>query len=58
MEGKDRVFFGYRIEVEERWFQQDLAMARVDGSYPKIIKKGLKAKILVLDDMGLVPKRL
>jgi DNA replication protein DnaC len=34
---------------------QDLAIARGDGSYPKLIKKLTKAKVLVLDDIGLAP---
>jgi DNA replication protein DnaC len=34
---------------------QDLAIARGDGSYPKIMKKLAKVKILVLDDLGLAP---
>jgi len=32
---------------------QELAIARADGSYPKLMKKLLKAKVLVLDDFGL-----
>jgi len=34
---------------------QDLAMAKADGSYPKIMKKLTKSKVLVLDDLGLSP---
>jgi len=34
---------------------QDLAIARADGSYPKVMKKLVKAKVLVLDDLGLSP---
>lgn len=34
---------------------QDLAIARGDGSYPKVLKKLSKAKILILDDLGLAP---
>lgn len=34
---------------------QDLAIARGDGSYPKIMKKLAKVKNLVLDDLGLAP---
>jgi len=34
---------------------QELAIARGDGSYPKIMKKLAKVKILVLDDLGLAP---
>lgn len=34
---------------------QDLAIARGDGTYPKIMKKLSKAKVLVIDDLGLAP---
>jgi DNA replication protein DnaC len=34
---------------------QDLAIAKGDGTYPKIMKKMLKAKVLILDDLGLAP---
>jgi DNA replication protein DnaC len=34
---------------------QELAIARADGSYPKIMGKLLKAKALVIDDLGLAP---
>jgi DNA replication protein DnaC len=34
---------------------QELVIARGDGSYPKIMKKLAKVKILVLDDLGLAP---
>jgi len=34
---------------------QELAIARGDGSYPKTMKKLAKAKVLVLDDLGLAP---
>jgi DNA replication protein DnaC len=34
---------------------QDLAIARGDGSYSKIMKKLTKAKVLILDDLGLAP---
>ena len=34
---------------------QELAIARADGSYPKIMGKLLKAKVLVIDDLGLAP---
>jgi DNA replication protein DnaC len=34
---------------------QDLALARADGSYPKIMKKLTKSKVLILDDLGLTP---
>ena len=34
---------------------QELAIARGDGSYPKTIKKMTRAKVLILDDLGLAP---
>jgi len=34
---------------------QELAIARGDGSYPQIMKKLTKAKVLILDDLGLAP---
>jgi DNA replication protein DnaC len=34
---------------------QDLAVSRADGSYPTIMKKLTKSKVLVLDDLGLAP---
>jgi DNA replication protein DnaC len=34
---------------------QDLAIARGDGSYPKIMKELTKAKLLIIDDLGLAP---
>ena len=34
---------------------QQLAIARADGSYPKIMKKLTKTKVLILDDLGLAP---
>ena len=34
---------------------QDLAVSRADGSYPKIVEKLTKSKLLVLDDLGLAP---
>ena len=34
---------------------QDLALARGDGSLPKIMKKLARAKLLVIDDLGLAP---
>jgi DNA replication protein DnaC len=34
---------------------QDLAIARGDGSYPKIMKRLTKAKVLIIDDLGLAP---
>jgi DNA replication protein DnaC len=34
---------------------QDLAIAKADGSYSKIMKKLAKTKVLILDDLGLAP---
>jgi len=34
---------------------QDLGIARADGSYPRIMKKLLKVKVLIIDDLGLTP---
>ena len=34
---------------------QELAIARADGSYPRIMKKLSKMKVLVVDDLGLAP---
>ena len=34
---------------------QELAIAKADGSYPKIMKKLSRARVLVLDDFGLAP---
>lgn len=34
---------------------QELTIARADGSYPKLMRKLLKAKVLLLDDLGLSP---
>jgi DNA replication protein DnaC len=34
---------------------QQLAIARADGSYPRIMKKLTKTRVLVLDDLGLAP---
>jgi DNA replication protein DnaC len=34
---------------------QELTIARADGSYPKLMRKLLKAKVLLLDDLGLTP---
>lgn len=34
---------------------QQLIIARADGSYPKIMKKLTKTKVLLLDDLGLAP---
>jgi DNA replication protein DnaC len=33
----------------------DVALARADGSYPKLMNKLSKAKVLVIDDLGLAP---
>jgi len=34
---------------------QDLAIAKADGSYPNLMKKLSKTKVLILDDLGLAP---
>ncbi len=34
---------------------QELAIATADGSYPKLMKKLSKARVLVIDDLGLAP---
>jgi len=34
---------------------QELTIARADGSYPKIMKKLTKTRVLALDDLGLAP---
>jgi len=34
---------------------QELSLARGDGSYPNLMKKLTKAKVLILDDIGLAP---
>lgn len=34
---------------------QQLAMARADGSYPRVMKRIGKAKVLVIDDWGIAP---
>jgi DNA replication protein DnaC len=34
---------------------QDLTIARGDGSYPSIMKKLTKAKVLIIDDLGITP---
>jgi DNA replication protein DnaC len=36
-------------------YLQEIAVARADGSYPRLMKKLLKAKALILDDLGLAP---
>ena len=33
----------------------DVALARADGSYPKLMNKLAKTKVLVVDDLGLAP---
>jgi DNA replication protein DnaC len=35
--------------------RHDLPIARADGSYPKMMKKLLRAKVLLIDDLGLTP---
>jgi DNA replication protein DnaC len=34
---------------------QDLSIARADGSYSKIMKNLARAKVLIIDDLGLIP---
>lgn len=34
---------------------QDLSLSRADGSYPSIMKKLVKARVLIIDDLGLTP---
>lgn len=34
---------------------QELAIAKADGTYPKIMNKLTKAKVIVIDDLGLAP---
>ena len=34
---------------------EDLTIARAHGSYARLIKRLLKAKVLVMDDLGLPP---
>jgi len=34
---------------------QELAIAKADGTYPKIMNKLTKANVLVIDDLGLAP---
>ena len=34
---------------------QDLSIARADGSYPTIMKKLVKANVLIIDDLGITP---
>ena len=34
---------------------QEIAIARGDGSYPKIMKKLSRAKVLIIDDLGFAP---
>jgi DNA replication protein DnaC len=34
---------------------QELAIARADGTYPKIMNKLAKVRVLVIDDLGLAP---
>lgn len=46
-------FSAFYIRIP-KLFQQ-LAIAGGDGSYPKIMKKLSKAKVLVIDDLGLAP---
>jgi DNA replication protein DnaC len=46
-------FSAYYIRLPRLF--QDLAVAKGDGSYPKIMKKLLKTRLLLLDDLGLAP---
>jgi len=46
-------FSAFYIRIP-KLFQQ-LAIARGGGSYPKIMNKLAKARVLVLDDLGLAP---
>ena len=46
-------FSAFYIRIP-KLFQQ-LTIARADGSYPKIMKKLTKTKVLLLDDLGLAP---
>jgi DNA replication protein DnaC len=34
---------------------QDLTIAKADGSYPSVMKKLTKAKVMIIDDLGLTP---
>jgi DNA replication protein DnaC len=34
---------------------QEIAVARADGTYPKLMNKMVKAKALVIDDFGITP---
>jgi len=34
---------------------QDMALAKADGTYPKLMNKLTKTKVLVIDDLGLAP---
>lgn len=36
-------------------FYQEIAIARADGTYPKLMNKLLKAKVLILDDFCITP---
>jgi len=34
---------------------QDLSTAKADGSYPRIMKKLVRARVLIIDDLGITP---
>lgn len=36
-------------------FYQEIAIARADGTYPKLMKKLIKTKVLILDDFCITP---
>jgi DNA replication protein DnaC len=46
-------YSAYYLRIQKLF--QDLTIAKGDGIYPKIMKKILKAKVLILDDLGLAP---
>ena len=46
-------FQSYYIRLPQLF--QQLTIARADGSYPTLMKKLLKANVLVIDDLGLAP---
>jgi len=46
-------FSAFYIRISKLF--QELTIARADGSYPKIMKKLTKTRLLALDDLGLAP---
>jgi len=46
-------FSAFYIRIHKLF--QELGIAGADGRYPKIMKKLAKAKVLILDDLGLSP---